>query len=717
MALPTYKRQVRQAGTARQTAGGTSTEGFMASAQVNQSLSQKLSSFSNQLQGMAGGMAKDQASKDAVRDVYERKKKIAEINNNPDLTNEDRVNSIKEISEGTERAFSGVYSRAYDNAATAAYSNQITTDAKLASDQATMKAMGDPEAYMKQMKAFRDETVPNAPTEETAIVAELAINQYGSQGYKTLKMAQIRKDEMRRHSLSKDTAILQANDSVNNMQEGDFVSASQNLFKLQKTLEDSIKNGWDTEESAQLTLDKATEQGILDYSRDVFARGEVVDAQDFIDKFREGSAGSLIPTDFFNVDREKIADRMEYLLDTEIQKRDTTQKAMVKQNKENANMMLGDAIKVIKNGKVPDNFDQVLEVSGFASAQKQHDFAIQVKAAERSRPLKTLSIPEQLTAITAMESEETASIEDIEVLATMKDNLKEKQALAKKDMITLGAQDGLYEPTKPITPGVDPQMGIAILAERTRQAAISKEKYGTPKQVFTEAETTEWVTWLNDRGTSIQDKMGFIASIEEGTDGKGFMAYQQLMKDKRANVFTAAGDFFAEGRPNVSQMLLHGEMVLDSEMGASVDRKSLTATLNTKIGNSLARSTKQDKDKAISAVTAYYASLAEGYGALGDESYQYADQAVEEVLGKSGNRNGQGYFAPLGMDDDDVDDFIDELDPATLDPIQGIPFDMTKNAIERSKLVQVQGNEYRLIFQDHAVTKEDGSPYTIKIIK
>lgn len=717
MALPTYRRQAQQVGTPRQTAGGTSTAGFMASAQAKQSLSQKLSSFSNQLAGVAGGMARDQGAKDAVKDIHTRKQKIADINNNPKLTNEERIAKVGEIAEGTSRAFSGIYSKAYESASSAAYSNQITTDAKSASDQAMMTAMGDPETYMKQMKAFRDETVPNAPTKETGIVAEMAINQYGSQGYKTLKMAQIRKDEARRHTTSNDTTVLQSNDSVANMQEGDFVNAHQNLFKLQKTLEDAINNGWETKESAQLRLDKTTEAGILDYAQDRFTRGEAIDSKEFIDKFRNGTADSEIPTDFFNVDREKVANRMEYLLDTEVKKRDVTEKAAIKENKENANLVLSDNIKIMKHGKVSDTFDEALKLMPYGSPKMQHDFAIQIKAAEAIRPYNTMSLPEQLTLVSVMEAEETANIEDIEILATVKSNLKEKQALAKKDSITLGAQDGLYEPTRPITPGIAPEMGIAILEERTRQANINKEKYGTNRQVFTEAEVTEWTTWINDRGTSIADKMGLIASVEEGTDGKGYMAYQQLMKDKRANVFTAAGDFYAEKKPQISQMLLHGEMVLNSEMGASIDRKALTATLNTKIGNALARSSKQDKDKAISAVTAYYASLAEGYGALGDDSYKYADQAVEEVLGKSGIRNGQGYFAPLGQDADDVDDYIDELDPANLEPIQGIPFDMTKNAIERSKLVQVQGNKYRLIFQDHAVTKEDGTPYTIEIIK
>jgi len=530
-------------------------------------------------------------------------------------------------------------------------------------------------------------------------------------------MAQIRKDEARRHQSSNDTIALQSTDSNKNMQEGDFVGAFQNLLKLQNTLGDAVKNKWETPESAQAILDKTTEAGILNYARDRFTRGETIDSKDFIDKFREGSSESEIPTDFFNVDREKIADRMEYLLETEIKKRDVTQKAEIKQNKENANLMLGDGIKIMKNGKVPEDFDEMLEVMQYASPKKQHDFTIQVKAAQRSRPLNTLSIPEQLTAVTAMEAEETASIEDIEVLATMKANLKEKLALAKKDSITLGAQDGLYEPTRPVVPGIDPDMGVAILAERTMQANINKEKYGTNKQVFTEAEVTEWVNWLNDSGTSISDKMDFIKSIETGTNGKGHIAYKQLMKDKRASVFTAAGDFYAEGRPNVSQMLLHGEMVLNSEMGASIDRKELTGKLNSALGNTFSRSTKDDRNKVISSVSAYYASLAEGYGALGDESYQYAEQAIEEVLGKQGIRNGQGYFAAMGMDADDVDDFIDDLDTTDMDNIAGIPKEAMKDVISNSKLIQVEGNKYRLIFQNHSVTKEDGTPFILEIAK
>ena len=84
MPLPTYKKQVQQVATPRQIgSGGNAAAGMIASAQASQSLSQRLSSFSNQLTGVAKGMAQDQAAKDAVRDIYVRKQKVSDINNNP----------------------------------------------------------------------------------------------------------------------------------------------------------------------------------------------------------------------------------------------------------------------------------------------------------------------------------------------------------------------------------------------------------------------------------------------------------------------------------------------------------------------------------------------------------------------------------------------------------------------------------------------------------
>ena len=83
------------------------------------------------------------------------------------------------------------------------------------------------------------------------------------------------------------------------------------------TLNDSVKNGWRTAEEAQSIMDNTTEKGVLSYASDRFKRGEIIDGQDFIDDFRSGSVDSEIPTEYFGTNRDKVADRMEYLLDTE----------------------------------------------------------------------------------------------------------------------------------------------------------------------------------------------------------------------------------------------------------------------------------------------------------------------------------------------------------------------------------------------------------------
>ena len=163
--LPRYRKQVTQVGTPKQVSSGTQgAAGMLAESQGKMSLAQKLETFSTQTKQLAAGALQTEASKDAVRDIYTRKQKINEINSNPNLTAEDRAEQVAQIAEGTERAFSGVYSRAYNTTANAAYSTQIQRDAKEASDQAELIAQGDSEAYAKQMREFRDGTIPGAPT-------------------------------------------------------------------------------------------------------------------------------------------------------------------------------------------------------------------------------------------------------------------------------------------------------------------------------------------------------------------------------------------------------------------------------------------------------------------------------------------------------------------------------------------------------------------------
>ena len=658
-----------------------------ASANLSQSFVQKVDQFKGMAIQQVAKSTAQQAQMDAEKAFTEQGLK-AEVDN--ELT---------------------VYGQTYTNALSDLHKKQVAIDTSKAMDNIFTSYKDDPAGFEATSQAYYKKTAEMLPEH---LKADYAIDFESNKAHYSGVVAKNRiKLDKERDLAATNELILQANNkSSQAARDGNTKLAMYELDKGISALQSALKNGTINEtqynksvNGLKMDVSKSNFKGINDSN---IESGDLPMAQKFIQDFRNTEVVGM------NDDqREALADDMQRDLNVAIK----LESAKTELLKKDAQFAVTDGIKILKTGKVPDNIEEIKEALPYATPQQQHDFMIEYKANSKATEIGNLSIPDQLAVISQEEAKPTADLEQTKVLAAMKKNLKEKQALAKKDMITLGANDGLYEPTKPVLPGIDPTTGMAIINERMRQANLSSMNYGVPMQVFTEPEAEQWANWVSSKDTSIADKMELIKSIEVGTNGKGYIAYKQLMKDKRASVFTAAGDFYAEGRPNVSQMLLHGEMVMNSEMGASIDIEELTRKLNSSLGNTLSRSTKDDRDKVIRSVTAYYASLAEGYGALGDKAYKYSDQAIEEVLGKQGIRNGQGYFAPIGMDDDDVDDFLDELDVENIDAIAGIPKEATKDVIQNSKLIQVSGNKYRLIFQNHAVTKEDGSPYILEISK
>lgn len=272
MPLPTYKKQVQQVATPKQIgSGGNAAAGMIASAQASQSLAQRLSGFSNQLTGVAKGMAKDQAGKDAVRDIYVRKQKVSDINNNPNLSDEDKQKQIDSLTEGVEKKSFGVYSKAYESAAASAYSNQLATDAKAAYDLAMTQSGGDPQTFMKMYSAFGKETVQGAPTEATSILAQQTATKYGAAGYRSLMQS----------SISKNTA---ANRKRNNDNYEAISSQFADAFYAQDEIEiarlgtlaaeagnAAVRDGLISEEENQTRLGRMADKAIMDSTKRQFS--------------------------------------------------------------------------------------------------------------------------------------------------------------------------------------------------------------------------------------------------------------------------------------------------------------------------------------------------------------------------------------------------------------------------------------------------------------
>ncbi len=717
--VPIYKSKVTQLATPRQTAGGTNTSGFIASAQANQSLAQKLDMFSSQLNNMAGQSAQTQAAKDATLDIYKRKQKISDINNNDTLSPEQKNTEISKIAEGTEARFSGVYSRAYNNAANAAYSTQIQRDAKEASDQAELASNGDSEAYAKQMKEFKDGTIPNAPTKETAIVAELAINQYGSAGYKKLKMAEIRRDEQRRQTLNTDTVRIQSEDIANNLQEGDFVSASQNIFKLKVSLEDRVKNGWGNKEEAQLQIDKATENGILSYARDRFARGEVLDGQDFIDKFRKGDPSSEVPSDFFNIDRNKVADRMEYLLETEQKNLDLKAKADEAYTKEQANIVVGDGIKVFNAFKIPENINDIEQALPYASLAKQHEYKVQLAAYDLVRPYMKLSLPEQQAVLNSKVSDKSMSRIEVEALSTVKKNLAERVKKSQQDSMGLSFEEGLNSQKVVMTPQADLMLQAQGLKERAYMQTKNKEEYGKgATNLFTQQEAEQYSQWLNSPDTSIASKLDFFTMLEESIPNKSNSVYNQIMK-KGANVAAFAGSMLKEGKRDVAERVFKGQVVLKA-----LDKPEEISEMRYKILKALGNSTvNMGGDVTGSSLEAIIDTGLALYGAELQEQGRFDKGAsssqmkkiIKDLTNGVHERNGQSFFLPMGTNEDNFDDWIDNLKPGDIPAAKGLTEEQTIKIIQQGRINSYGPNKYSIYQGKSNLKNLDGTTYTISV--
>jgi len=637
MALPTYKKQTQQVASARQTAGGTSTAGFQASAQASQSLAQKLSSFSQQTQAIAGGMAQTQASKDAVRDIYTRKQKIAEINNDPNMYAGDKQNKIAEITEGAERDFSGIYSKAYNSAANAAYSNQITSDAKAASDQAQLKSGGDSESYAKQMREFRDKTIPEAPTKETAIVAEMAIAQYGGQGYKALKLAEIRKDEINRNNKFKSTSQLQSTDIMANLQEGDFINATQNMFKLEQTLEDGVKNGWMNEEDATMIRLEVSEKGVLAYAKDRIALMETIDAQKFIDDFREGN--SEMPTEFLYVDTEKVADRMEYLLDRETRKRDNAIKAKAAKDYDDVK----DTIYLLDQGE---------EVSSY---KLQADYNKNIKPETRLKLEQAMNdngymkvfdsknLTEQSEIIADIRDKENKTAGEYRLQQKYEKHYAQGQKAIDNDPLQYSQGKAFDQELEPI----NLQDGdlLAKSEKRLQQVELSKEYTNRRVGFFTKDEVTTIKSQLE--GMTPQEQIGVMEMVNQLPSDIRDNTYRQFN-----NSFSFSGGLVASGNTEAARTSLLGK-------GADVKLpQGFKEDVGLKISNAFGGFDGEFYTQNVKGLTDYAKGLIKGGDA---DDINDINQMVKDSIGEIAKYNSKATVIPYGVEKKDFEKWLDNI--------------------------------------------------------
>jgi len=686
MPLPTYQKQARQVGIPRQIQGGDrGNAGMLEEAQGKMSLAQKLSTFSSQLGQLAGNMAQDQAGKDAVRDVHNRKQKIADINNDDTLDDTERSEQISNLSEGANKAFVGVYSRAYDSAAKAAYSNQITVDAKEASNQAMIKANGDANMYAKQMKEFRDATVPNAPSEETGIIADLAINQYGSQGFKQLKMAEIRKDEAQRHQKSNSAIALQSTDIVSNMTEGDWVTGSQNLFKLEQTLKDGIENEWLNADDASLQMMKATETGILAYAKDRIAMLEPIEAKQFIQDFRDGKMSSEIPSEFFDVDNAKLADRMDYLLNKEVRRRDIAIETKAKKDYDSVK----DTVYLLDNGEEVSDEQLVMDLKKNLKPEVKADLVTAIKDNSYLKQFDTLSLNQQVQVMNDIETKDDKTADELRLQKKYEKHYAQAQKDIANDPLTY-SQDKAFDSELEYLSLTDSDLELKA-QERITQVEFSREYTNRRVGFFTKQEVTDIKSELTQMTS--QDKMGVIDRINALPKHLVSDTYNQF-----GGAFAFAGNLAASGNGMAAKTALIGK-------GADVVLpESFTNSLKLKIADAYGGYNGEYYSQSVDGLVDYAKGIILSGGTADD-----VGQLLKDSVGEMRVYNSKTTILPQGVEKDNFESWLDNIVVTDRPGLTKGLNDMTDMFFD---------GDYQLHYAGHGEyyvkIKNNGSPYFAK---
>jgi len=158
---------------------------------------------------------------------------------------------------------------------------------------------------------------------------------------------------------------------------------------------------------------------------------------------------------------------------------------------------------------------------------------------------------------------------------------------------------------------------------------------------------------------------------------------------------------------------MRGSQYLTEKL-VTTDRESLNMAISYKLGNSLMWSGKGDGQKVVKTVEALAAfkALEEGTESNGVISETHIEAAIKEVVGDTSKRNDFTFIAPRGVEADDVDDWLDDLE--TVPMVSNLPPGDSLNIVQNAKPIYVGDNTYRFMSDGIMIVDSEGSPYTLK---
>ena len=288
---------------------------------------------------------------------------------------------------------------------------------------------------------------------------------------------------------------------------------------------------------------------------------------------------------------------------------------------------------------------------------------------------------------------QTGQLGDVEGFAAALKADQEINKLAREDGYSLGVKQGLI-PSTPLDIG-NPESFKA----RLDQAELLTSHYGVEVSPLSDSEAAGLSDTIPDM--TPMEKIELATTLQQSPSVWG-----QLDK-KNAGQFAMAG---ATGDMPVMSAIFKGQELLKQKLVKALKQDDYLANFNDAVEGVYGP---QDRRAILDAALSHYSSTSSN--AI-DGTYNNSDfeASLDAVTGGIAKVNGFKLELPRGVSDDDFDDYLDDLQPETIEDMGGIANYSNEGAIEaiqQGRIRSVGSNQYTVETNGGTLFGSDGKPF------
>lgn len=577
----------------------------------------------------------------------------------------------------------------YNKGARDAYIISVDRDNTQEVNRIAQESDGDLDYFDKVINQYRNTVMGNVdPVAQGDIRASLdfMIGRGRTAVQKVAISRQIQTDKEERWKAFNDYA----DESSRLTRNGELQGAQENILKARLTLDSMVESG-------DITRAKADEL-FLESKKEIFRQGfkkEVIDlAQEDI-----GKANARLNELEKEVPKDYTPDQWEIVIDdirADVNRIRSRVVGKAGGSLKEAKQFLKDAKQSLQFGFVISNEDKINGarlVSGtvledeYRRLLKMESFAV-MPHADRSQILQAMSQTDNLAA-----QQEFMALSGIH---------QKINNMAEDDGYGLAVRQGLITPTE--LDLSDP----GTLMQRAEEAEQLSALYGTAVSPLMETEVEALVNRLPEMTPS--EKSDLALSL-----GGNESIFRQIDK-KNGSVFAMVG---AIGDKDIANAIFTGQELLKTKQVKPPSSNDYLVEAEDYLGGVGEVYGVNDRNTVIRAALDYYAATTDDPTVFKANDFQ---DALEMVTGGIAKINGRKIELPRGVTDDDFEDFVDELQPQTLEAMGGLLMPNLEVEDVRDAQFISQGNgEYLVEIGGQPQLNKSGEPlifrYTQELVE